>query len=59
MVVHLKSLASTLDKQLEENGEISQGIAGVFGVTWGRLKKPEVKGSARKDEESDPDLQFS
>jgi hypothetical protein len=58
MVVHLKSLAQTLDKELEESGKVPQGIAGVFGVTWGRLQKP-VDKTAKKDEETDPILNFS
>jgi hypothetical protein len=58
MIVHLTSLARTLDKEFEETGKVPQGIGGVFGVTWGRLQKP-VDKTAKKDEETDPILNFS
>ncbi|TNM61529.1 hypothetical protein FHN55_17015 [Streptomyces sp. NP160] len=57
MVIHLKTIAQSLDKQLEQDGAVQSALANTFGVTWGRLKAPK----ATKDDvaEEDDDLLFS
>lgn len=58
MIVHLRTLAQSLDEMVANDGVVQSALANTFGVTWGRLKKPVVKATAEPEEE-DPDLQFS
>ncbi len=57
MVIHLQTIAKSLDKQLVEDGAVQSALANTFGVTWGRLKAPK---STKDDvKEEDDDLLFS
>lgn len=58
MVVHLRTIAKSLDEMLASEGAVQSALANTFGVTWGRLKKPVAKNAPEPDEE-DSDLQFS
>lgn len=59
MVVHLKTLAQVLDKQVEETSKVEERTAALFGTTWNRLKRPVEKHTAAKDDESEDGLTFS
>ncbi len=54
---HLKTIARSLDKQLEEDGRIQSALANVFGVTLRDLEKRRPKADTSEDEGDD--LHFS
>ena len=58
MVTHLRTLARSLDKQLEDDGAIQSALSNTFGVTLRSLESRKPK-AVQQDEETDEDLQFS
>lgn len=59
MLLHLKTLAKSLDQQLEEDGAVQSALANTFGVTLRSLESRKPKAVAKDEEESDEDLHFS
>lgn len=58
-LLHLKTIAKSLDKQLDEDEAVQSALANTFGVTLRSLEARRPKATAKEDEEEDEDLAFS
>lgn len=58
MVTHLRTLAKSLDKQMEDDGCVQSALANTFGVTLRSLENRRPKNTGPAEEE-DEDLSFS
>lgn len=56
MLLHVRTLAKTLDSQLEEDGVIQAATAGQFRLALNELKEPK---KVTNDDDEDDGLQFS
>lgn len=60
MLLHVKTLARTLDSQLEEDGTIQAATAGQFRLSLSELKEPKASQSDKDDDDEEgPALHFS
>lgn len=59
MLLHLRTIAESLDAQLAEDGAIQSALANTFGVTLRSLEARKPKKTSEPDEEQDEDLHFS
>lgn len=59
MVLHLKTIAKSLDNQLEADGSVQSALANTFGVTLRSLESRKPKAQAKDEEDADEDLHFS
>lgn len=57
MLLHLRTIAKSLDHQLEEDGAVQSALANTFGVTLRSLESRRPKTEAQEDE--DEGLHFS
>lgn len=58
-LLHLTTIAKSLDKQLDEDGCIQSALANTFGVTLRSLEAKKPKAVVKEEEEKDEDLDFS
>lgn len=59
MLLHLRTIAKSLDTQLEEDGAIQSALANTFGVTLRSLEARKPKKAETVPDEEDEDLHFS
>lgn len=59
MLLHLRTIAQSLDAQLEDSGSIQSALANTFGVTLRSLEARKPKAQAQDEEDTDEDLHFS
>lgn len=58
-LLHLRTIAKSLDKQLEDDGAIQSALANTFGVTLRSLENRKPKQALVTPEDEDEDLQFT
>lgn len=58
-LLHLRTIAKSLDKQWEEDGAIQSALANTFGVTLRSLEARKPKKNLVTPEDNDEDLEFS
>lgn len=59
MLLHLKTIAKSLDQQVQDDGGIQSALANTFGVTLRSLEARKPKAVVKDEEEVDEDLHFS
>ena len=57
MLLHLRTIAQSLDTQLDRDGAIQSALANTFGVTLRSLENR--KGKAEEESDADEDLDFA
>lgn len=59
MLLHLRTIAKSLDSQIANDGAVQSALCNTFGVTLRSLETRKPKTPVKDDEESDGDLHFS